>query len=43
MEGRNKVDLIVSGLPVLIPNVTEELLCSIRRYTDQGTIYRFFS
>lgn len=38
-----KADLIVSGLPVFIPNVTEDLLRSIKRYTETGTTYRFFS
>ncbi|MSU55942.1 MAG: methyltransferase domain-containing protein [Candidatus Taylorbacteria bacterium] len=38
-----RVDLIVSGLPVLIPSVTETLLVSIKRHTERGTIYRFFS
>ncbi len=38
-----KVDLIISGLPVLIPGVTEGLLASIKKYTNRGTIYRFFS
>lgn len=38
-----KVDLIISGLPVVIPGVTEKLLQSIKEYTDGGTIYRFFS
>lgn len=38
-----KVDLIISGLPVLIPGVTEKLLASIKKYTDGGATYRFFS
>lgn len=37
------VDLIISGLPVMIPGVTEKLLASIKKYTDKGTRYRFFS
>ncbi len=37
------VDLIISGLPVMIPGVTEKLLLSIKKYTEQGAIYRFFS
>lgn len=38
-----RVNLIVSGLPVVIHGVTEKFLESIKRYTDGGTIYRFFS
>jgi len=38
-----KVDLIISGLPVVIPGVTEKLLRVIKKCTDEGTIYRFFS
>ena len=38
-----RVDLIISGLPVVIPGVTEKLLNVIRKYVEQGAIYRFFS
>lgn len=39
-----KVDLIVSGLPFSLPHEILEKLCiSIKRQTDNGTIYRFFT
>ena len=38
-----KVGLIVSGLPVYLPVIKDALLVSIKRYTDAGTRYRFFS
>lgn len=38
-----KVGLIISGLPVRIPAIKDALFASIKRYTDAGTRYRFFS
>lgn len=39
-----KVSLIVSGLPVSLPeSMAEELLLSIKAHTTRGTIFRFFT
>ena len=38
-----KVGLIISGLPVRLPAVKEALFASIKKYTEAGAYYRFFS
>ncbi len=39
-----KVDLLISSLPFSLPeNIREELFASIKKHTDSGTIFRFFT
>jgi phospholipid N-methyltransferase len=39
-----KVGLIVSGLPILLPKPAREAFArSIKRHTDRGAIFRFFT
>ena len=42
--GWPRIDLVVSGLPYTLPEpIIDPLLDSLRRRTDEGTIYRFFT
>ncbi len=42
-HGVTHVDLLVSGLPFLPETECRALLATIRRLTDRGTIFRFFT
>lgn len=39
----SKLDLLISGLPFLEEAVNDHLLASIKKQTDNGTIFRFFT
>ena len=38
-----KTDLIISGLPFMLGGVEEKLFESIKKHTEMGAIYRFFT
>ncbi len=42
-HGIQKVDLIVSGLPFALGDVFEDIKKVIKRQTDQGCVFRFFT
>ncbi|MSU55453.1 MAG: SAM-dependent methyltransferase [Candidatus Taylorbacteria bacterium] len=39
----DRPDLIISGLPFSIPGIKKELLNPIKKHTENGTIFRFFT
>lgn len=43
-RGWPRVDLVLSGLPFVLPKpVKESLWASLKRFTGEGTVYRFFT
>lgn len=42
-HGLERADLIISGLPFPPEKIKKQIFRSIRRQTDQGTIFRFFT
>ena len=42
-HGISKLDLLISGLPFFEEAINDRLLASIKKQTDTGTIFRFFT
>lgn len=42
-HGVSKLDLIISGLPFFDEVVNEQFIGTIKRHTDTGTVFRFFT